>query len=52
MLGSTFGLLLALVLIGLFVRRAVLEERLLREDLPGYDAYMTRVTARFIPHIW
>ena len=52
LLGSAFGLLLALVLIGLFVRRAVLEERLLREDLPGYDAYMTQVTSRFIPHVW
>jgi protein-S-isoprenylcysteine O-methyltransferase Ste14 len=52
LLGSAFGLLLALVLIGLFVRRAVLEERLLREDLPGYDAYMAQVTSRFIPHVW
>lgn len=52
LLGSAFGLLLALVLIGLVVRRAVLEERLLREDLPGYDAYMAQVTSRFIPHVW
>ena len=47
-----FLLLLALVLISLFVRRAVLEERLLRKDLSGYDAYMLQVTARFIPHVW
>ncbi len=52
LLGSAFGLLLALVLIGLIVRRAVLEERLLRENLPGYDAYMAQVTSRFIPHVW
>ncbi len=52
LLGSAFGLLLGLVLIGLIVRRAVLEEHLLREDLPGYDAYMAQVTSRFIPHVW
>ena len=52
LLGSAFGLVLSLVLIGLVVRRAVLEERLLREELPGYDAYMAQVTSRFIPRIW
>jgi protein-S-isoprenylcysteine O-methyltransferase Ste14 len=52
LLGSAFGLVLALVLIGLVVRRAVLEERLLWEELPGYDAYLAQVTSRFIPHIW
>ena len=52
LLGSVFGLVLAPVLIGLVVRRSVLEERLLREELPGYDAYMARVTYRFIPHVW
>lgn len=52
LLGSAFGLALAPVLIALFVRRAVLEERVLRKNLPGYDTYMTRVTARFIPHVW
>jgi protein-S-isoprenylcysteine O-methyltransferase Ste14 len=52
LLGSVYGLVLALVLIGLFVRRAVLEERLLQADLPGYDAYMVRVRSRFIPRVW
>lgn len=52
LLGSVYGFVLALVLVGLFVRRAVLEERVLQVNLPGYDAYMVRVTARFIPHIW
>jgi protein-S-isoprenylcysteine O-methyltransferase Ste14 len=51
LLGSAFGLVLSLVLIGLFVRRAVLEEHLLREELPGYDAYMAQVKYRFIPHV-
>jgi len=52
LLGSVFGLVLALVLIGLVIRRAVLEEHLLREDLPGYDAYLTQVSSRFIPFVW
>jgi len=47
-----FGFLLSLVLIGLFVRRAMLEERVLRKELPGYDAYMAQVKYRFIPHVW
>jgi protein-S-isoprenylcysteine O-methyltransferase Ste14 len=52
LLGSALGLALAPVLIGLVVRRAVLEEQMLREELPGYDAYMAKVNYRFIPHVW
>jgi protein-S-isoprenylcysteine O-methyltransferase Ste14 len=52
LLGSVFGLVLALLLIGLVVRRAVLEERLLRKNLPGYDTYLARVPSRFFPHMW
>jgi protein-S-isoprenylcysteine O-methyltransferase Ste14 len=52
LLGSVFGLVLAPMLVGLVVRRAVLEERVLRKELPGYDAYMARVTSRFIPYVW
>jgi len=52
LLGSGVGLVLAPVLICLVARRAVLEEHLLREELPGYDTYMAKVTYRFIPHVW
>jgi protein-S-isoprenylcysteine O-methyltransferase Ste14 len=52
LLGSVLGLVLAPVLIGLVVRRAVLEERLLRKELPGYDSYLAQVPSRFIPHLW
>ncbi len=52
LLGSEVGFMLSLVLIGLFVWRAVLEEHVLREKLPGYDAYMARVHYRFIPRVW
>ena len=52
MLGSWFGLLVAMVLIGLIARRAVLEERVLRDELNGYAAYMTEVKYRLVPRIW
>jgi len=52
LLGSWYGLLLALLLMSLIARRAVLEERTLREELQGYDAYMTQVQSRLIPHVW
>lgn len=52
LLGSWYGLLLAIVLIGMVAWRAVREERTLREELEGYDAYMSRVRFRLIPRVW
>ena len=52
LLGSWYGVLCTPVFISLFAVRAVLEERLLREELEGYDAYVVRVKYRFLPHIW
>jgi protein-S-isoprenylcysteine O-methyltransferase Ste14 len=52
LLGSWCGVLCSLVFIGLFAFRAVLEERLLREELEGYDAYLARAKYRFLPHVW
>ena len=52
LLGSWYGLLLALVMIPAGAVRAVLEERVLREELPGYDAYMAQVKYRLIPYVW
>jgi len=52
LLGSWLGFACAPIFIGLLILRAVLEERMLRHTLPGYDAYMKRVTRRFIPRIW
>jgi protein-S-isoprenylcysteine O-methyltransferase Ste14 len=51
-LGSWYGVLFGPVFAGMLAVRAVLEERLLREQLKGYDAYMARVKYRFIPHVW
>lgn len=42
-LGSWYGVLFGLTLVGLVARRAVLEERTLRQELRGYAAYMAQV---------
>ena len=52
LLGSWYGVLSGLVLMILLARRAMLEERTLRAELPGYAAYMVQVKYRLIPHIW
>ena len=52
LLGSWYGLLGSLLLIGMVAWRAVQEERVLREELEGYSAYMTRVRYRFVPYLW
>jgi protein-S-isoprenylcysteine O-methyltransferase Ste14 len=52
LLGSLYGVLLGLVLILLLARRAILEERTLREELEGYADYMTRVKYRLVPYVW
>jgi protein-S-isoprenylcysteine O-methyltransferase Ste14 len=52
LLGSWYGLLLVLVFLPAGAVRAVLEERALRKELPGYDAYMARVKYRLIPYVW
>lgn len=52
LLGSWSGVLCALTFTGLFAIRAVLEERVLRKELEGYEVYMARVKYRFFPRIW
>jgi len=52
LLGSWYGLLLVLVFTPGGAVRAVLEERVLREELPGYDAYMAEVKYSLIPYVW
>ena len=51
-LGSWWGLLGALLLIGIVARRAVLEERTLRDELEGYRVYLTQVRYRLLPYLW
>jgi protein-S-isoprenylcysteine O-methyltransferase Ste14 len=52
MLGSWWGLAVALGLACLVAIRIPLEEQVLRQGLAGYDAYAARVKYRLIPHVW
>ncbi|HEY1365016.1 MAG TPA: isoprenylcysteine carboxylmethyltransferase family protein [Xanthobacteraceae bacterium] len=52
LLGSWWGLATAPILIAVLAGRAVLEERTLAEELPGYRQYAARVRYRFFPGIW
>jgi protein-S-isoprenylcysteine O-methyltransferase Ste14 len=52
LLGSWYGLLVVPLMILGMAARAVLEERLLERELPGYSEYMKRVRYRMIPGVW
>jgi protein-S-isoprenylcysteine O-methyltransferase Ste14 len=52
LLGSWLGLAAAPIFIAGLGIRAVGEERLLRAELPDYDAYAARVRYRFVPRVW
>src|SRR5258708_1791020 len=52
LLGSMYCFLFVPIVIAGFVGRTLLEERVLREELPGYDAYMAKVKYRFVPYVW
>ena len=52
MLGSKWGLIVGLAPVAIVAGRAVGEERTLRAQLQGYDAYMTRVRYRLVPYLW
>jgi len=52
LLGSWYGLGGAVVLIAALALRAVLEERMLAAELPGYADYMHKVKYRLVPGVW
>jgi protein-S-isoprenylcysteine O-methyltransferase Ste14 len=52
LLGSRLGLAASFPLIGIVAWRAVREEGVLQEELPGYREYMHCVRYRLIPHVW
>lgn len=52
LLGSWLGLAFSILLILGIAWRAVQEERTLREELRGYEDYVSRVRYRFIPFVW
>jgi protein-S-isoprenylcysteine O-methyltransferase Ste14 len=51
-LGSWWAVVTHVVVVALFVRRAPLEDRMLREELEGYAAYAASVRYRFLPGVW
>lgn len=52
LLGSGYGVLFGLAFVIVLARRAVLEERMLQQELQGYSDYMMQVKYRLIPYIW
>ncbi|PDT91117.1 isoprenylcysteine carboxyl methyltransferase [Bradyrhizobium sp. Y36] len=52
LLGSWWGLVTVPVLVLLFAIRIGIEERTLREGLPGYADYAARVRYRLVPGVW
>jgi len=51
-LGSWWGLILVLVTVPLLVLRIFDEERMLRSQLEGYEAYTRHVRYRLVPALW
>ena len=52
MLGSVYGIIAGLALSLLFVIRIFGEEKMLVEELEGYEAYKNKVRYRLIPFVW
>jgi protein-S-isoprenylcysteine O-methyltransferase Ste14 len=51
-LGSAAGMIAVLVPTSILCIRILLEERMLRAKLPGYEDYMRQVRWRLVPGIW
>ena len=51
-LGSLYTLIPAVIIVILFFFRTALEDKTLREELPGYKEYAQNVRYRLIPGIW
>ncbi len=51
-LGSYWGLAILALVLPVLVWRIFDEERLLRQELPGYTEYVQKVHYRLVPHLW
>jgi protein-S-isoprenylcysteine O-methyltransferase Ste14 len=51
-LGSYWALGPALLAVALFIVRTHLEDKTLREELPGYREYSGRIRYRLVPYVW
>jgi protein-S-isoprenylcysteine O-methyltransferase Ste14 len=52
LLGSTYGLIIGLVLTFLLAVRIIGEEKMLVNELEGYADYKKKVKYRLIPFVW
>ena len=52
MLGSIWALIPGMLIVGLFFVRTALEDRTLKNGLPGYKEYAEQVRYRLIPAVW
>ncbi len=52
LLGEWYGVLLSPIAAAVLAWRALLEERTLQKELPGYAEYMTRTRYRLVPLVW
>lgn len=51
-LGSYWAIVPAVLAVVLFIVRTYLEDKTLREELPGYREYSGRVRNRLVPYVW
>jgi protein-S-isoprenylcysteine O-methyltransferase Ste14 len=51
-LGSLYAFIPAGIIVGLFILRTSLEDKTLKEELPGYREYAQKVRFRLIPGLW
>jgi protein-S-isoprenylcysteine O-methyltransferase Ste14 len=52
LLGSIYGLIVGFLMILLLAARIVGEEKMLADELEGYEEYKKKVRYRLIPYIW
>lgn len=52
LLGSNYGIIIALILVFLLICRIIGEEKMLVKELKGYADYKKKVKYRLIPFIW
>ena len=51
-LGSFYGIIIGLIIMFVLLFRIIGEEKMLTNELDGYDVYKTKVQYRLIPFIW
>jgi protein-S-isoprenylcysteine O-methyltransferase Ste14 len=52
LIGSVYGLIIALVALLVLTGRIIGEEKMMLEELEGYEAYQKKVKYRLIPFVW